>query len=58
MALAQARAAAAGLLLGGSLGLCLARPSVSAPDQDQQLRAALSQIDAIHDASPEREVCV
>lgn len=50
---AAACAAAAGLLIGGSLGACLARPS--RVDVGQQLRDALLRIDAIHDASPERE---
>lgn len=50
---AAACAAAAGLLIGGSLGACIAFPS--RPDVEKQLRDTLSNIDAIHDASPERE---
>jgi formiminotetrahydrofolate cyclodeaminase len=53
MAGTQACAAAAGVLLGGSLSLCLARPARG--DVGDRLHDALSRIDAIHDASPERE---
>ena len=50
----MASAAAAGLLLGGSLGLCLGRRGADGGGQQQRFDA-LAQIDAIHDASPSRE---